>query len=87
MDKKLEKYNENLSGRWSKQSTELNAELFFGLCKTIDEKAEVFLLWDNAIGNVTLLDYLKQIVAMLEKNKDTNYSTNQQSKTKNNGTN
>lgn len=76
MNQKLKDYNENLSGRWSKQSTELNAELFFGLCKTIDEKAEVFLLWDNAIGNVRLLDYLKQIVTMLEKNKDTNFSTN-----------
>lgn len=69
----LSEYNEKISTRWRQEANTKQAELFFALGAT--DGGEVFLFWDNARGNEGILDYLKQVVAMLEKNKQKNFGT------------
>ena len=64
----MEKYNKLLSENWVKAAEDSNSQLLFAL--SVNDKKEVFFFWDNARGNVALLDYLKQVVAQ---NKNTNY--------------
>ena len=70
----MEEYNKKISEKWSNESTERKSELFFALSS--NKNGEVFMFWDNARGNESIIDYLKQVVKMLEQNKNKNFSTN-----------
>ena len=70
----IKEYNKIISKEWSKESTKKISELFFALSANKDGKT--FIFWDNARGNETIIDYLKQVVVMLEENKDKNFTKN-----------
>lgn len=72
-NKELKNYNEKLSSSWNDKATESNAQLFLSLA--VDDRKQVLLFWNNAMGNDTLISTLKEIVSMLEKNKDKNFSS------------
>ena len=71
---KLKEYNNTMSSKWSETATLNNAELLFGMAVTVDEKREVMVFWDNARGNDSMIDTLKQVVRMLEANRGKNFS-------------
>jgi len=71
--KTLSGYNKKISRKWEAAANHKQSQLFFALA-TNDQK-ETFLFWDNARGNAAILDYLKQVVKMLENNPNANYSS------------
>lgn len=68
MNEKLKQYNSVMSERWGNQATEIGSELFFALAASTT--GEVSVLFDKARGDIQILDYLKQIVSIMEENKN-----------------
>jgi hypothetical protein len=71
MDPRLKNYNDNISKNWNETSTKNNSELLFALAA--NPKGRVLMFWDNTRGNESMIDYLKQVVKMLEENKDKSF--------------